>query len=186
MAASRHHESPRRLLTLARALDARRRMRILYRDADGERTDREVDALALAWRGGRWLLAAWCHRRDAFRLFRVERIARAHLLDTRVGEDRAPPGFDARFFSSVAYLESGARPPVLVTLRLGAPLSRFARAIFPAALLEHPSSGCVLCHLRATRLTELAMLVISLGEGAQLVHPADAKAVVERLRSAPP
>jgi hypothetical protein len=44
----------------------------------------------------------------------------------------------------------------------------------------------VLCHLRATRLTELAKLVISLGEGAELVHPADARTVVERLRSAPP
>ncbi len=186
MAAVRQHEAPRRLLTLARALDARRRMRILYRDADGEETHREVDALALAWRGGRWLLAAWCHRRDAFRLFRVERIARAHLLGTHIDGDRAPPGFDARFFSSVAYLESGVCPPVLVTLRLGAPLSRFARAIFPAALLEHPSNGCVLCHLRASRLTELAKLVISLGKGAELIHPADVRSVVERLRSAPP
>jgi predicted DNA-binding transcriptional regulator YafY len=186
MAAVRQYEAMRRLLTLARALDARRRLKILYRDAEDEETEREVDALALSWRGGRWLLAAFCHRRDAFRLFRVERIARAHLLAAALDGDRAPPGFDARFFSSIAYLESGARPPVLVTLRLRAPLARFARALFPAALLEHPSGECVLCHLRATRLTELAKLVISLGEGAELVHPANVRTVVEELRSAPP
>jgi predicted DNA-binding transcriptional regulator YafY len=186
MAAVRQRGALKRLLTLARALGARRRLKIVYRDAEDEETEREIDALALSWRGGRWILAAWCHRRDAFRLFRVERIARAHLLATALDRDRAPPGFDARFFSSIAYLESGARPPVLVTLRLRAPLARFARALFPAALLEHPSGGCVLCHLRATRLTELAKLVISLGEGAELVHPADIRTVVEELRSAPP
>jgi predicted DNA-binding transcriptional regulator YafY len=186
MAAARQHEARKRLLTLARALDARRRVKILYRDGEGEETEREIDALALSWRGGRWLLAAYCHRRDAFRLFRVERILRAHLLETALDGERAPAGFDARFFSSIGYLESGGRPPILVTLRLGAPLGRLARALFPAALLEHPSAGSVLCHLRATRLTEVAKLVISLGSGAELVHPADARTVVEELRSAPP
>ena len=185
MAALRQYEALTRLLTLARALDARRRVMIVYRDADGEETEREVDALALSWRGGRWLLAAWCHRRNAFRLFRVDRIARANVLATPAAGDGAPPGFDARFFSSMAYLESGETPPVLVTLRLRAPLSRVARALFPAALLEHPSGGCVLCHLRATRLTEFAKLVISLGKGAELIHPATARTVVDELRSAP-
>ncbi len=186
MAVVRQHEALKRLLTLARALDTQRRLKMVYRDAEGEETEREVDALALSWRGGRWLLAAWCHRRDAFRLFRVERIAKARVLATPLDRDRTPAGFDARFFSSIAYLESGARPPALVTLRLSAPLSRFARALLPAALLEHPSGGCVLCHLRATRLTEVAKLVISLGRGADLVHPEDVRMVVDQLRSAPP
>ena len=186
MTAVRQYGVLKRLLTVARALAVRRRVKLLYRDAQGEETEREVDALALSWRGGQWLLAAWCHRRKAFRHFRIERIASAHVLAAPAGGDGAPPGFDARFFSSVGYLESGKRPPVLVTLQLRAPLGRFARELFPAALLEHPSGGCVLCHLRATRLPELAKLVISLGKGAELVHPAAARSAVEELRSSPP
>ncbi len=157
-----------------------------YRDTDGDETEREVDPLALSWRGERWLLAAWCHRRNAFRLFRVERIARARVLARASDESRAPPGFDPRFFASVGFLESGGRPPLLVTVRLTAPLDRFAAAFFPAGLFERCSERTVLCHMRATDIPALAHLVISLGKRAEMVHPAAAEEVLRGLRFVPP
>ncbi len=175
-----------RLLSVARALAGRRRMWMRYRDTDGDETEREVDPLALSWRGERWLLAAWCHRRNAFRLFRVERIARARVLARSSDEARAPPGFDPRFFASVGFLESGGRPPVLATVRLSSPLDQFAGAFFPAALFERCSERTVVCHMRATDVRALASLVISLGKRAEMVHPAAAEEVLRGLRFVPP
>lgn len=186
MGTAHHQGIPRRLLTVARAISAGRRLLIHYRDAHGVDIEREVDALALAFRGGPWLLAAWCRRRDAFRLFRVERIARARILPSPSAGARGPNGFDPRFFATVGYLEPGAEHPVLVTLRLRAPLLHLARALFPAALLEHPSPDAVLCHMRATRPADLAELVASLGPGAELVQPAHATAAAGALRPSPP
>jgi len=165
-----HRSTDRKaLLPLARALAEGRRAWLRYEDAGGERTDREVEVLGLAWRGGPWHLAAFCHRRRAFRLFRLDRVAQVRVLRTRARRGLAPPGFDARFFSATGYLDSGrAEPPVRVTVRLRAPLDRLATALFPAALRETPARGVVLCHLRANELGQLAGLVASLGEGAEL------------------
>jgi predicted DNA-binding transcriptional regulator YafY len=176
----------RHLLRLARALASERRVHLRYRDAQGESSERDADALALAFRGGRWLLAAWCRHRDAFRLFRVDRIERSRVLPLPSDPGRAPPGFDARFFSSVGHLEPGGEHPVLVTVRLGGSLAPFARGLFPAALLEHPSPDAVLCHLRATHPAEVARLVVSLGPGAELLQPPEARAAAAALREAPP
>jgi predicted DNA-binding transcriptional regulator YafY len=139
------------------------------------RTDREVDVLGLAWREGVWHLAAFCHRRKAFRLFRLDRVLRVRVLRTRARRGHAPPGFDPRFFSTTSFLDSGhPEPPVRVTVRLRPPFARVAPALFPSALREQPSPGVVLCHLRATELPELARLVLSLGEGAELNSPSHA------------
>jgi predicted DNA-binding transcriptional regulator YafY len=165
------------LLPLARALAEGRRAWLRYEDGDGVHTSREVDVLGLAWRGGPWHLAAFCHTRKAFRLFRLDRVVQARVLRTRARRGLSPPGFDARFFSTTAFLEPGTpEPPVRATVRLHAPLSRVARALFPAALRETSAPGVVLCHMRATRLGELARLVASLGEGAELCHPDGAAA----------
>jgi proteasome accessory factor B len=169
VAAGRASEAQRRLLTLARALAEGRRAWILYLDAGGEKTARQIDLLALSFRGGAWLVAAWCHRRDAFRLFRVDRIARARVLRRRAGQDREVPGFDPRFYSTEGFLEPGPVPPALATIRLSPPLDAVAAALFPAALLERRTGGAVRCHVRATDLQTLSSLVESLGPAAALV-----------------
>jgi proteasome accessory factor C len=163
------------LLPLARALAEERRAWLRYADAGGARTDREVEILGLAWRGGPWHAAAYCHRREAFRLFRVDRVLRARVLRRGARPALAPPGFDPRFFATTGFLEPGRESPGLATVRLRRPLSRLATALFPSALYEWTSHQVVLCHLRATDLFQLASLVVSLGEGAEMCHPESAR-----------
>ncbi len=143
------------LLPLARALAEGRRAWFRYEDGGGIRTDREVDVLGLAWREGVWHLAAFCHRRKAFRLFRLDRVLRVRVMRARARRGLAPPGFDLRFFSTAGFLDSGSpEPPVRVTVRLRPPLARIATALFPSALREQPARGTVLCHLRTTGLPD--------------------------------
>jgi predicted DNA-binding transcriptional regulator YafY len=157
-----------RLLAVARALVAGRRVRILYLDVAGSGTARLVSPLGLAHRAGHWLLAAHCHLRRAFRLFRVDRIVAVRLARGRVGDRLAPPGFDPRFFSAEAYCIAGHRLPALATVRLLPPLDGLAGALIPAALLEWSEPG-VLCHLRVTERDSLLGLLGSLGSAAALV-----------------
>lgn len=86
------------------AIEARRLLRLDYRDKDERITAREVEPLCLAFWGGSWTLGAWCRLRQDFRNFRPDRIAAIH-------EDGATfPETEARGFE--AYLRAvGASPP---------------------------------------------------------------------------
>lgn len=57
----------------------RRRVRLVYRDAAGQETDRIVRPLALLSRGEVWELVAWCEMRQTFRVFRLDRIERLRV-----------------------------------------------------------------------------------------------------------
>lgn len=50
-----------------------------YRDRDGDETQRSVDPVGFLRHVDGWYLIAWCHLRDAGRIFRLDRIARATL-----------------------------------------------------------------------------------------------------------
>jgi predicted DNA-binding transcriptional regulator YafY len=56
------------------AVEARRRLVMAYRDAEGEVTERAVRPLGLWFWGRVWTLVAWCELRQDFRMFRVDRI----------------------------------------------------------------------------------------------------------------
>src|SRR5262249_48414463 len=69
-------------LAVAReALTARRRIRMRYRNEQGEVTERTVRPLGMFFWGRSWTLAAWCEMRVAFRNFRLDRVSDAALLD---------------------------------------------------------------------------------------------------------
>lgn len=76
-------EAARRALHLSirKACEGRRKLRLTYRDGAGERTARVVHPIALMrWRAV-WTLFAWCELREDERNFRLDRIADAALLD---------------------------------------------------------------------------------------------------------
>lgn len=52
---------------------------IEYRDRDGDETQRSVDPVGFLRHTDGWYLVAWCHLRDAGRIFRFDRIIRANL-----------------------------------------------------------------------------------------------------------
>jgi predicted DNA-binding transcriptional regulator YafY len=90
------------LAVLSAAAQAQRRVALRYRANDCGETDREFDTYGLAYHGGSWYAAGWCHLRGALRSFRLDRIVHVIPVDRSFAR---PPGFDA-----LAYLvESVAR-----------------------------------------------------------------------------
>ncbi|QQR73977.1 MAG: YafY family transcriptional regulator [Holophagales bacterium] len=77
----------RELILVRRALRESHKLRLAYRDANGQATERVVRPLALAFYGPVWTLAAWCELREDFRNFRVDRIAALEMTpDTFAAE----------------------------------------------------------------------------------------------------
>lgn len=68
---------------LRRAIRDERKLAIAYGDAAGDRTQRVIWPIALAYFDRVQVVVAWCELRDAFRHFRVDRIAVATLDDAR-------------------------------------------------------------------------------------------------------
>jgi predicted DNA-binding transcriptional regulator YafY len=58
------------------AVEARRRLVMVYRDAGGGETERVVRPLGLWFWGKVWTLVGWCELREDFRMFRPDRIDR--------------------------------------------------------------------------------------------------------------
>jgi predicted DNA-binding transcriptional regulator YafY len=59
---------------LRRAISAREKLRLAYRDSEGELTERIICPLGLVFWGRNWSLAAWCELRQDYRSFRPDRI----------------------------------------------------------------------------------------------------------------
>ncbi|MCL2464613.1 MAG: WYL domain-containing protein [Micrococcales bacterium] len=70
------------------ALARGRRLAIRYVDAGDRTSEREVDPIRLLTEDERTYLLAWCRSSDAERLFRVDRVVGARVLDAPVDEHR--------------------------------------------------------------------------------------------------
>jgi predicted DNA-binding transcriptional regulator YafY len=76
------HTEERRALGLLRdAVRLRRKVRLSYRDGDEVGSERTVRPLGLFYWGPLWSLGAWCELRQAFRTFRLDRVAALTVLD---------------------------------------------------------------------------------------------------------
>ena len=72
---------------LRRAIRETRKVRIAYRDAQGDQSERTVWPLAMAYYVDVTLLGAWCELRQDFRNFRVERITASTITEERFPTD---------------------------------------------------------------------------------------------------
>lgn len=75
------------LQALREAVQARRKLRLAYRDEGGVPTERTVRPLGCFYWGKVWTLSAWCELRQDFRGFRADRIDALQVLDERFRDE---------------------------------------------------------------------------------------------------
>lgn len=63
------------------ATDAKKKIQIRYADAKSQFSERTVWPLGLFFWGAVWTIGAWCELRQAFRIFRLDRIQELKLLE---------------------------------------------------------------------------------------------------------
>ncbi|TKC91644.1 YafY family transcriptional regulator [Trinickia terrae] len=86
----RQKEDPS-VLDLARvrqSMREQRKMLIVYTDQAGAPSERTIWPIMLGFVESRRFIAAWCELREGFRLFRIDRIAKATFLDDRYSRNR--------------------------------------------------------------------------------------------------
>ena len=96
-------DRPQHLTDLRRAVRQRRVVRMAYRRADGEFSERTLWPLGLFFWGRNWTLVGWCLLRGCFRHFRVDRIG-----ELSVSAERYPDQPDRRlgdFFDALERAE---------------------------------------------------------------------------------
>lgn len=68
---------------LRRAAETKQKLRMAYGDEQGRQSERIIWPLALMGWGDRWTVLAWCEEREAYRSFRIDRIAAIEQLGER-------------------------------------------------------------------------------------------------------
>lgn len=172
---------PTVLTTLAAACRDRERVGFGYRGRGAEATTRptlrQVEPLRLAHTGNRrWYLVAWDLGRQAWRTFRVDRIARVEALGVRFAP-REPPDDVARYVAdSISYAPYRLRAVV----RLRGSVAELARRLPPwSGVLEPEGEESCLLRTGAESIEGLVCQLVVTGMGFELVEP---KALRPRIR----
>ena len=142
-----------------------------------ERTERDVDPMRLVSVDAYWYLEAWCHRAEGVRLFRVDRIESAQVLE----QDGTPPAAAvSRDVDSDLFRPSP--DDLVVTLDL-APQAAWVVDYHPVESVEPaPADGWEEASLRVRLRTAdtrwVLRLLLRLGPGARVVDPGELAAEV--------
>jgi predicted DNA-binding transcriptional regulator YafY len=107
---------PQHLTLLAAACRDCERLRFAYTSRNGTESRREVEPHALVNLGWRWYLVAWDRRREDWRTFRVDRLARPASTGVRFAARRLPAK-DAAAFVKESMTGAPNRFEARVTLR---------------------------------------------------------------------
>src|SRR5690606_16943376 len=153
-----------------------------------ERTTRVVDPHAVFAHQGAWYLRGWCHLARDRRVFRVDRIVEATVLDEPVERPGAPEeGADDPF-------ELGPDVP-RVTLELD-PSARWVVETYPVDAVEELGEGRLRVRLAVAATPWLERLLVRLGPAARVVAADDpalaeagvraARRILARYRRCPP
>ena len=152
------------LAAVRAGVDERRRLRIAYysygRDATTERT---VDPVRAFSAQGQWYLRGWCHLTQGSRLFRIDRIRHATVLD----EPSAPPP-DAFPADPDAVFEPTGDEPILV-LDLD-PSAAWVAEQYPNEGVQRRRGGRLRIKLRAGQRAWVERLLLRLGDLATVVE----------------
>lgn len=156
------------VLTACReALSGRRRLHLRYLvPSRDETTERDVDPMRALSVDGRTYLEAWCHRAEGVRLFRLDRVLAAQVLD----QDGTPPPQAVSRDVDAGLFTPGPQD-LQVTLEL-APQARWVAEYYPAESVQDRPDGGVRVQLRTADLRWVVRLLLRLGAGVREVQPA--------------
>jgi proteasome accessory factor C len=160
-----HEQEVRQLLS--DAVSAGRQVRLSHHsEVRDEVTTRVVDPIAVSRHQDHSYLDAWDHSVEERRLFRLDRVTEAAVLDAAVTERATLPPLD---------LSQGAFRPspdaLLATVRL-APTARWVTEYYPVETATEEADGGLTVTLRVGDPAWLVRLMLRLGATASLESPA--------------
>jgi proteasome accessory factor C len=161
---------------LTRAVDQRRQVRLdYYVPTRDQSTERVVDPLRVVTAEGNAYLEAWCHVAEDQRLFRLDRISSAVVLEEAV-EDHGD--LEPRNLADGIFQPSS--DDLLVTMTLE-PSARWVAEYYPVEDRVEEPGGRLTVRLRVGDPAWLTQLMLRLGASAQVTDPPDMADDVRRV-----
>lgn len=162
------------LVTLSAAALAQQRVRLAYRSALQEESQREFDPYGLGYRGGRWYVVGHCHLRKGLRSFRLDRIVDVQPVPASF---LRPESFDvlAHLTESITTLPRAFAVEVL--LRTDIETAR--NELFATLGVLEPVAGGVLLRTQADTLEWVARELSRLPFGFEIKRPQALKRVLK-------
>jgi len=173
ISAQREHRQAM-LMLLQRALLQGRKVRMVYetRSRGGEVSERVVRPYHIMPYVRSWQLIAYCERREAVRMFKVDRIREATLLDERY---RIPDDFDLDCYMGTTWgiMRGEAGEPVDVVLRFGSEAGRWVAEEYwhPSQKAEPQPDGSVLFRLHVAVTPEFVNWLLYYGSRVEVLEP---------------
>ncbi len=153
-----------KFLALQQAIQQRRVTQLYYHaPSNNAITARHVEPLHLSYLDHAWVLTAYCHLRQAQRMFRLDRIDRMTVTAT---------SFAPRDLAPHERLQNG----LPVTVRVQASMVRWVREAqhFTFTHAEpNQVDGGTLMHYRVTALDQIAGWLLSWGDAVEVLTPPD-------------
>lgn len=180
IAAHNRPVTPRCFEVLGSALVQRQRVDIEYytRSRD-ERGRREISPQRMVHYRNAWYLEAWCHRSGALRVFSMDAIEDARLLDMRA-RHVAPGTLDQALGEGYGIYRG--RPRAWAVLHFSADAARWVRAEIwhPKQQAQALADGGLELRIPYAATPELEMDILRHGEQVRVVEPAELRARIAR------
>jgi len=144
---------------VSQALASGRRLRLRYVNAADRTSVREVDPVRLVADGGTGYLLGWCLAADAERLFRLDRVLDAQVLDVPAGAHDVPEDADQ-------FVPDGA----VVTVHLASRARRVAETA-PVAAVRNFDDGSFEVDLPVVSTPWLEHLLLGVADDVLAVRP---------------
>lgn len=164
-----------RLEKLRRASRERRRIQMQYQSRTQTKASlREFDPYAIVHRWGWWYAIGYCHKRQAVRTFRLDRIQELVLLDQSFD---IPAEFDIHRYLAQ---EQAARPGFPVTMRFAPQVAAMAReyAIGWEAVDEQPD-GSLIVMMQAPDVMWAVSNALAYGPAVTVLEPEEVRRTVQ-------
>ncbi len=168
------------VLAFSTAIRNGHQVALRYRSAGQQATERLIEPYGVVYRGGRWYAPAYCHLRAGMRLFRLDRVLAAEVV-----EDAAftrPADFDTLGFVRDALAAAPGAWAVRVLIE--APLERVRRAVEPEAATLLPQPDGVELRLHVEDLDWMARFLVEIGEPFVVREPPELRDAVRALAAA--
>ncbi len=148
------------------ALAGERQLQMVYaNETRDEQTERTVDPHRSFTQDGNRYLSAWCHKAEAERLFRVDRIVAATVLDVP-----ATTAVDSRTKLEDLFPRGADAPSVVVEI---GPRDGWLVEQYRMEVVERREDGSIRARLFGTDQSWLRRMVMRAGGRLQVVEPAE-------------
>lgn len=164
------------LLDLTQAAASGYSLRIRYISEQGEESDRIVDPYGVATHMGFWYAVGYCHLRDDFRTFRLDRIQELEQTDQHFDVPREFDCFEYLMWS-IATVPGRWR----VEVKLYLPLEEARKRIRPGYALLHPTDDGVQLSGHFNDLNAVTRYLVSLGCDFDILQPDELRTAMSRL-----